>query len=250
MLPILPLPSNRIIARHRGTIMADRGINVSAARVYSSLLLSFFDFFHLSRRSDEAFMKIVRVKGAENLRRALEHQKGVIAVTAHFSAWELIPRAVKLLGHETAVVGRSLTHPGASAVLEKLRAAPGITVVDRDSGVGPIVRLFRKNAAVGILMDQNTSRVQSRTVDFMGLPARTPVAPATLARRLGVPVVLLHIQRLEDSGYLLEIEEPLYFTEDDPDGEILSTLNRRIADWIMKAPEQWVWFHDRWKGSP
>lgn len=229
--------------------MAHCGIKAGTSAIYASVLTSYFDFFHYSRRSDKAFKRKVRVKGAENMAEALEHGKGAIAVTAHFSAWELIPRAVKLLGFETGVVGRSLTHSGASEVLEKLRAAPGIQVVDRDRGVGPIVRLFRNNTAVGILIDQDTSRVQSETVEFLGFPARTPVAPSMLARRLGVPVVPLHIVRQKDSSYILEIEKPLYFSENDSSEDVLNLLNLRIGDWIKSAPEQWVWFHERWKGN-
>ncbi len=247
ILPLLPLPSNRIISRHRETIMTDRGIMAGISDVYSSLLFSFFDFFHLSRRSDEKFRKIVRVEGARNLLGALEEKKGVIAVTAHFSAWELLPRAVKLLGVDTGVVGRSLTHPGASGVLEKLRAAPGIHVVDRDRGVGPIIRLLRQNAAIGILIDQDTSRVQSEFADFLGVPARTPVAPAVLSKRLGVPVVTLHITRRADDTYLMRIDPPVHFTENDTVQGFLAMLNGRIGSWIEAAPEQWVWFHDRWK---
>lgn len=249
ILSKIPLSAGKIIQKHRQVVMPHSGIKAGTSAVFASILQSYFDFFHYSRRSDKAFLRKVKVNGAENMAEALEHGKGVIAVTAHFSAWELIPRAVKLSGFETGVVGRSLSHSGASEVLENLRASPGIHVVDRDKGVGPIVRLFRRNTAVGILIDQDTSRVQSETVDFLGIPARTPVAPAMLARRLGVPVVPLHILRLRDSSYLLEIEKPMYFTENDSDADILSILNRRIGEWIKSAPEQWVWFHQRWKGS-
>ena len=248
ILSLLPLSASDTISEHRRTVMASLGIKASSSAIYSSVLTSYFDFFHYSGKSDKAFMDMVRVKGSENMTEALDHGKGAIAVTAHFSAWELIPRAVKLLGFETGVVGRSLTHPGASSILEHLRAAPGIHVVDRDKGVSPIVRLLRSNTAVGILIDQYTSRVQSHTVDFLGVPASTPVAPAVLARRLGVPVVPLHIERLRDSSYLLQIEKPMYFDENDSDSEILDLLNRKIGNWIRNSPEQWVWFHKRWKG--
>lgn len=248
-LSLLPLASGRIIDRHRRAVMNDLGLSASTSSIYSSVILSYFDFFHYSRRSDKAFRRKVVVRGAENMAEALAAGKGAIAVTAHFSAWELIPRAVKLLGFKTGVVGRSLSHSGASAVLEEMRAAPGISVVDRDSGVGPLIRLFRNNTAVGILIDQDTSRVQSETVDFLGHPARTPAAPAVLARRLGIPVVPLHIQRKPDSSYLLEIEKPLVFTEEDSPTDILGLLNRRIGSWIKDSPEQWVWFHRRWKGT-
>ena len=249
VLSISPLSANGIIEKHRKTVMAENGILASNASVYASVLRGYFDFFYLSKRSDEIFRRAVKVKGAENMARALEQGKGAIAVTGHFSAWELIPRAVKLQGFETGVVGRSLTHSGASAVLEKLRAAPGIHVVDRDAGVGPIVRLFRRNTAMGILIDQDTSRVQSEIADFLGFPARTPVAPAMLAQRLGVPVVPLHIVRLPNSNYLLQIDEPLCFSKEDSQADILNLLNRRIGEWIKSAPKQWVWFHRRWKGT-
>ena len=249
ILSLFPLSAGKVINEHRLTVMAENGLKAGTAAIYASLLTSYFDFFHYSRRSDRAFQHKVKVQGAANMAEALSHGKGAIAVTAHFSAWELIPRAVKLQGFETGVVGRSLTHSGASEVLEKLRAAPGIHVVDRDRGVGPIVRLFRSNTAVGILIDQDTSRVQSETVDFLGFPARTPVAPSMLARRLGVPVVPLHIVRQKDSSYILEIEKPLYFSENDSHEDILILLNQRIGQWIKGAPEQWVWFHRRWKAS-
>ena len=249
ILSLFPLTAGRVINEHRRTVMTECGLKARTADIYASVLTSYFDFFHYSWRSDEAFLRKVKVKGAENMAEALGRGKGAIAVTAHFSAWELIPRAVKLQGFETGVVGRSLTHSGASEVLEKLRAAFGIHVVDRDKGVGPIVRLFRNNTAVGILIDQDTSKVQSETVEFLGLPARTPVAPSMLARRLGVPVVPLHIVRLRDSSYVLEIEKPLYFSENDSHEDILNLLNQRIGEWIKSAPEQWVWFHERWKGN-
>ena len=243
-LALLPLKARRVIRLHRQTVMGQMGIGASTRAVYSSVIQGYFDFFHLNGKSDAAFSRAVRVQGEDNLRHALSAGRGVIAVTAHFSAWELIPRAVRLQGVETAVVGRELNDRKASRVLEDLRASHGIHVLSRDGGVGSIVRLLRRNAAVGILIDQYTSRVRSETFDFLGVPARTPAAPATLSRKLRVPVVPMHILRLRDNTYLLTIDEPLEYSPD-----ILDVLNGRIGGWIRSAPEQWVWFHERWKGS-
>lgn len=247
ILSILPLPSNRIIKKHQQRIMADQNIHATVAGIYTSVLAGFFDFFYLSYRSDSAFKRIVKVNGADNMEEALSFGKGVIAVTAHFGPWELLPRAMKLLGFEIGVVGRSLSLKGASDVLEKLRRKPGIHTIDRDAGAAPVLRLLRKNNSLGILIDQNTKGVQSESVDFLGHPARTPVAPAVLAKRLEVPVVTMHITRQKDSTYLLEIDEPVFFTKNDSISDALTLLNGRISQWIMNAPEQWVWFHDRWR---
>ncbi len=247
LLSILPLPSNRIIKKHQQGVMANNGIQAAVANIYTSVLTGFFDFFYLSYRSDNAFRKIVKVEGSDNMGKALSHGRGVIAITAHYGPWELLPRAMKLLGFDIGVVGRALSQKGASDVLDKLRRKPGIHTVDRNAGVAPILRLLRNNIALGILIDQDTKGVQSEFADFLGRPALTPVAPAVLSRRLEVPVVTLHITRQKDKTYLLEIDEPLFFTKEDSVSDILTLLNERISQWILSAPEQWVWFHNRWR---
>jgi len=181
------------------------------------------------------------------MKEALSCNKGVIAVTAHFGPWELLPRAMKLLGFDIGVVGRSLSRKGATEILDKLRKKPGIQTIDRDAGAGPLLRLLRKNKTLGMLIDQNTRGVQSEFIAFMGQDARTPVAPAVLSRKLGVPVVTMHITRQKDSRYLLEIDEPLFFSQENSVSDVLTVLNERISKWILDSPEQWVWFHDRWR---
>ncbi len=227
--------------------MADCNIHASAAEIYTSVLTGYFDFFYLSYRSDKTFRKIIKVKGSGNMEKALSSGKGVIAVTAHFGPWELLPRAMKLLGFDIGVVGRSLSPRGAADILDKLRRKPGVKTIDRNSGAAPIVRLLRKNNTLGMLIDQDTRGIQSEFAGFLGRPARTPVAPAVLSRKLKVPVITMHITRQKDSSYLLVIDEPVFFTKEDSISDILILLNGRISQWIHDAPEQWVWFHNRWR---
>ncbi len=250
ILSILPLPSNRVVRKHQRTIMADNGIYVSVAQIYTSVLIGFLDFFYLSYRNDKCFGKMVKVKGSANMEEALSHGKGIIAVTAHFSAWELLPRAMKILGFDIGVVSRSMSQKGIERVLDNLRQKPGIKTIHRKAGAAPIMRLLRDNRTMGMLIDQDTKGVQSEFADFLGCPARTPVAPALFAKKLMAPVVTMHISRQKNSTYLLEIDEPLFFDSEDATADILNTLNSRISQWILDAPEQWVWFHKRWRSRP
>ena len=247
ILSVLPLPSNRLIRKHQHIVMTANNIYTSAHKIYSSVLIGFFDFFYLSYRSDETFRSIVKMSGLANMEKALSYGKGIIAVTAHYGPWELLPRAMKLHGYTIGVVGKSFSQKGASRILDELRQKPGIETIDRDSGAGPILRLLRRNGTLGILIDQNTNGVQSESVDFLGFPARTPVAPAVLATKIQAPVVTIHIKRGADSNYHLEIDEPVFFSEEQTTQEILTLLNQRISQWILAAPEQWVWFHNRWR---
>ncbi|MFO7949516.1 MAG: lysophospholipid acyltransferase family protein [Candidatus Fermentibacteraceae bacterium] len=249
----LPIRSNRIIARHRRTVMAPQGITARSSDIYRYVLAGILDFIHLSYRSDDAFGKVVRMEGAEHLDRALEAGKGAIVITAHYGGWELMPRAVVLQGHRTAVVGRRLWQPGPADLLNRLRERPGVHTLRRKGGVMSIVRQLRKNTAIGILIDQDTSHVQGDFVEFLGRPAMTPVGPAGIALRMGVPVVPLHIRRRRDSTYLITVEEPVDtsgFAGEEGALELTQLLTRRIEAWVREDPRQWIWFHRRWRRSP
>ncbi len=249
----VPSRASRLIDRHRRNILHPAGLVVSPAAVYRNMILSLFDFMRLSGRSDEAFARAVRTEGGEHLAAALAEGRGAICITAHYGAWELIPRAVVLLGHLTGVVGRRLSGGAVDERLERLRTMHGIIALDRASGARRLLELLRANAAVGILIDQDTTAVESEFVDFFGIPALTPVGPARLAVRFGIPVVPLHISRRKDGSHLLVIEKALAPREySGPDGYLRLTarLNGIIEGWIRSDPAQWIWFHERWCRRP
>lgn len=252
-LGALPIRANAVIDRHRRNIMLRNGFDVRNRDVYRFVSSGMLDFFHISRKSDDSFRRTVEIDGAPNMAAALSLGRGAIAVTGHIGAWELIPRAVKLLGHRTGVVGRKLSGSAAENLISSLRARPGVLVLDRGSGASTLVRALRANTAVGILIDQDTTAVESVFVDFFGIPALTPVGPAKLAVRLGIPVVPLFIRRLPDGRHRLSIE-PMISPEEyvGPDGILALTgrLTGRIEARVREDPRQWVWFHERWCRRP
>lgn len=229
------------------------GLSVRLSTVYRNLIAGMLDFFHLSGKSDEEFNKAVEVHGAWNMEMALSSGKGVIAITAHYSAWELIPRAVKLLGHRVGVVSRKLAHRETSEYFDSLREKHDVALVDRSSSIVKLMHVLRENTAVGILIDQDTMGVESEFVDFLGLPARTPVGPAQLAIRFGIPVLTLHIARKRNGRYILTIDEPVALSDYSGDNgylELTADLTGSIEEWIRENPQQWIWIHERWARRP
>ncbi len=250
---LIPGRSARIFRINRRHIMKSCGLNVHLSIVYRNLISGMLDFFHLSGKSDEEFMNTVEVHGAGNMEAALSSGKGAIAITAHYSAWELIPRAIKLLGHRVGVVSRKLAHKETSEYFDSLRKKHDVALVDRGSGIRKLMHVLRGNTAVGILIDQDTMGVESEFVDFLGLPARTPVGPAQLAIRFGIPVLTLHIARKSNGRYILTIDEPIVLSEYSGDNgylELTADLTGRIEEWIREDPQQWIWIHERWARRP
>ncbi|MCD4775344.1 MAG: lysophospholipid acyltransferase family protein [Candidatus Aegiribacteria sp.] len=250
---LIPGRSRRIFNINEKHIIQPCGLKVSLSRVYRYIIAGIIDFINLNYKSDEDFLQVVEIRGEEHMKAALSLGKGAIAITAHYSAWELIPRAIHLQGHEVGIITRKLAHKGTSTYFNSLRTRHGVALIDRGSGIARLMRVLRDNTAVGILIDQDTLGVESDFVDFMGLPARTPVGPSQLAVRFGIPVLTLHISRRENGKYLLEIDEALDLSKYQGDKgyiELTADLTGRIEEWVNEDPEQWVWIHERWARRP
>lgn len=250
---LVPGKSKRIFRINRKHVIRPCGLNVKLSRVYRNILRGVLDFARLNRVSDKVFRKVVTIRGEENMRKALSKGRGVLAITAHYSAWELIPRAVALQGHKVGVVTRKLAQGRASAFFDSMRARHGAVLIDRASGITRLMRALRDNTAVGILIDQDTMGVESDFVDFMGLKARTPVGPAQLALRFGIPVLTLHISGSSGGKYELTIDEPLdlsFYEGEKGYLRLTADLTGRIEEWIREDPEQWIWIHERWARRP
>ena len=199
----------------------------------------------------------VRIRGGDLavLRAALDEGRGVILISAHLGNWELLAQRVVREGIDSVTIARANPNPYLGAWLARRRQAGGLGVIDRGdpSAARNILATLKRGAILGFLMDQDT-RVQSTFVPFLGRPASTPVAPAQLALRRDVPVIAAFIERV-DSGHEIRLARVSLEgiegrTRDDRINAATARMTEVIEGAVRKTPEQWVWFHERWKRQP
>jgi KDO2-lipid IV(A) lauroyltransferase len=176
---------------------------------------------------------------------ALARKKGVVFVSAHFGNWELLARRVAHAGYPCHTIAKETTDPGTTALIEAFRAQVKLNSIwrGREGAAKQMLRVLKDGAILGMLIDQDTD-VQSVWVDFFGHRAKTPRAAADLAVRTGAAVVLGFCERVGPCRYKLSMREV-------PAGEdpvaLTAQLTKLIEEQIRRAPEQWVWMHQRWK---
>jgi KDO2-lipid IV(A) lauroyltransferase len=117
-----------------------------------------------------------------------------------------------------------------------------------------VPRLLRKNAVIGIVGDQDARRA-GVFVPFFGRPASTHRGPALFALKLGAAVFSCVARRLPGPTVRYEVagqNVPVPRTGDlEADVTALTAeLAARLEGEIRKAPEQYFWFHRRWKTQP
>jgi KDO2-lipid IV(A) lauroyltransferase len=114
-----------------------------------------------------------------------------------------------------------------------------------------MARLLRRGKTLGILIDQGTTRSEGVEVTFFGRKALATPAAALLAQRYGSSVVPGFCVRDGKDRLTLIVEPPLSLKQ-TKDSRADAQINTQImTEAIEKAvrtyPEQWFWFHKRWK---
>ena len=198
-------------------------------------------------RIERALSRVVDEAGlGPRLLAAVAERGGAVVVSGHLGNWELGAAAVRALGvRVTTVVQRQRGAFGRR--LGELRARLGLDVLDRDAAARPALDALRSGRILALVADQHT-RLGSAPIDFLGRPAWTSLAPARLCLAADVPLFFAALVR-DPSGYRIvheEIDDRRSGAGADP-VEVTKGWVRVLEREIEQRPEQYFWFHRRWK---
>jgi KDO2-lipid IV(A) lauroyltransferase len=209
-----------------------------------------FEMLWLPRLDAATRDKTTEVAGLEQFRALMARGRGAITITAHHGNWEWAAHCVASFGVDLAVLQRERNEADINRFITELRSVHNIRTIDRGSTAAAreMIQSLRRGGLLAFLIDQNI-RAESAKVPFFGRPALTPLGPAKLAIRTETPVVCIFTVRRGDK-YVLTFHEPIEVTRDDDPIALTAKITAVIEAQIRRAPEQWVWLHDRWRERP
>ncbi|MCI5065141.1 lysophospholipid acyltransferase family protein [bacterium] len=191
---------------------------------------------------------IIACEDIELVQQLRDSGEPILALTAHFGNWELMAGHICSLGIPVVTVAREARNARLQTLLREQREELGVTTIWRGGKTAQkeLITAFREARTVAALIDQDT-RVSGAFSPFFGREVITPSALIDLARRTGAQIVTAFCLREPSGSYLVRVTplSPTLSTE-----EILSLYHKRLEDVIRSAPEQWVWFHKRWRTLP
>jgi KDO2-lipid IV(A) lauroyltransferase len=182
-------------------------------------------------------------------------QRGTLILTGHFGNFELLAYAHGLLGHPITLVHRPMNNALVDKAITDIRERAGTVSLPKKSAAKAALRALRRRQIVAIPADQNQTRRYGVFADLFGLPASTTPGPARLAMLSGAPVVPVFLVREGDSDkhriVVLPTVEMVKTADRDADVvENTRRCNVVFEEMLRRYPEQWIWFHKRWKTRP
>lgn len=180
----------------------------------------------------------------------LHDRKPALCFAAHLGNWELPAVAAAAHGLPSAVVYRMPNNQAVAAEIGRIRAPlMGRLIRARAEAPVEMVGALRRGEHLGVLIDQHFSR--GVDVTFFGRRCKANPTIARLARQFECPVVGVRVVRLPGGRFRVQAVGPLDLPRRD-DGTVdvpatMQVLTSVVEGWIREHPEQWLWFHRRWR---
>ncbi|HKK07296.1 MAG TPA: lysophospholipid acyltransferase family protein [Gemmatimonadota bacterium] len=199
-------------------------------------------------------------RGTRELTRLLG-DGGRIVVTGHLGNWELAGAMLAGLGYPVVAVVKQQANRRFDRRLEALRARLGMETVPMAAAGRRLPGALARGAVVALVADQDALR-RGIFVPFLGRPASTFRGPARLALAEDVPLVFGAMVR-DEGGYRVvsaPVErppggpaagpEPGEPDAPGPEEALTRAWTARLEEAVRAFPEQYFWFHRRWKTTP
>ena len=192
---------------------------------------------------------LVEIRGREHIETVLDSGRGVILLTGHFTSLEIGGRLFTLSMPLQAMY-RTQKNRLFDSYLYTRRKSYLENAISRKN-TRQMIRGIKQLIPTWYAPDQNFPNEKNVFVPFMGVQTATISAGSRIAQSSGGAMLPFYPERKKDgSGYIIWVEPPL---EDFPSGDDVqdaTAVNASIEKFVRQNPEQYMWFHKRFKTRP
>jgi len=215
------------------------------------------EFSQFSKATPERLREIVEYDevGLSYLRQAEAESHGVIFLTGHIGAWELLSFGWSALEYPISYLVRPIDNPFIEEMIEGIRTRFGNRAINKKSAARQALRVLREGGTLGILSDLNTHEFEGVFVPFFGELACTTAGIATLALKTDAVVIpTCAVWNQQKKRYFFHGDSPVELVRTGDHQKDIELNTARFAAAIERIvrlyPDQWLWIHKRWKTRP
>jgi len=242
----------RIRADHVERAMQRARLPGDARAMYASLATGVMELLWLAAGPRRDLREVATLDPASKalLDGALAEGRGAVLGASHTGNWEL---AACALAERVAlsVLVKRVSVGGFERFLWRMRERYGVGLLEGEGALGDARREIEARRVVAVLIDQVPAREEhGEWLPFLGEPALTERAAATLAAATGAPFVVTASRRGDDGRHVLHV---LSVKRPPPRGRaewvrrVTREATEELEAFVRAHPSEWLWMHRRWK---
>ena len=234
---------------------SDEEIDDICRRYYDHLAEMIVGTLSLAAMNDKSRRKATELNLTEEFEQMIEG-RNVVVLTSHFGFWEIALNLYLFIPkHHVVVAYRPLKSRIMERLYRRLRNYERVDVVPSNNFMRHYVAnrngIDGKNLAVGLISDQNCPPTKGCCWhSFLNHDSIFFDGGEQLARKFGLPVYYLELERIEAGRYRHNYTLLYDGVEEVKPHEITERYVRNLERTIVAKPEHWMWSHKRWKNRP
>ena len=222
-------------------LLQDKELNQIIQRTYKFFVHNLIEFCAFPTSINEI---IIEVEGKNYIEEALKKNNGLILVSGHFGSWEVLGNWIGRNFPIFTGVAIKQKNLGAHKFFIEQRELSGTKHIFKKDSINKMYNVLSQNGILGLVSDQDARR-SGVFVDFFGKKASTSKGAALFHINKSSPLIVALCNQNNYKSYKIN------FIPIDTIGkgvqEITQTYTKVLEENIIKYPNQYFWFHRRWK---
>jgi len=237
-------------------VKSNEEANELALKTFEYFGLSFVHMLYMDRFIHLKEKKHISFENTEVIDRALKDNRGVILISGHLGNWEIGIIELAKKGYPINLVAFQYVNPYLNNMMNQFRLRCRVNIIPTKGAIRHCEAALNRGEAVIMLVDQ-TGREDGVEAQFFGRTAPAMWGPANLHLKTNAPIIPygVHYNNEPDATfkihYTISVKEPIRFqptgNKDNDIKQMAQLYLSEIEKIIRQAPEQWIWFHRRWK---
>ena len=214
---------------------------------FEAIGISLFETANAYYGSDKKIKKLLNISNDHYFLDALKEEGGIIILCSHFMPLMLGSRAL-LIDNTIANIYRPQNNQLFDKAMVKGYKRNGAVMI-KSTDTRSIIKAINNSLPIWYAPDQDLGINNSVFAPLFGIETATASATARLAKNNNTRVIPYSFIRTK-YGYEMSFEKPLKnYPSNDPVKDA-TTTNKILEKQIIKAPEQYLWIHRRFKTRP
>lgn len=197
----------------------------------------------------------ITIENDHYYREAHASGRPVIMYGAHQTMWELSQCMLHWWRDPFFVVMKRIHNHYLNEYLTRRRETFGAQMLSQRGAIAKLQeKVDVKDVNLAFFVDQRAAKGKGVWIDIRGHAAAAMPGPAVLAVRFGgLPILPMQMLRSE-KGIIIRANKPIEYTltgDERADVQrVTQLINDRVTAWILERPDEYFWFHNRFKIHP
>jgi KDO2-lipid IV(A) lauroyltransferase len=179
-----------------------------------------------------------------------KQDKSCILFTAHFNNWEWAANIQFYTPYTCCFVYKPLHNKLIDSYIKKQRSSFGAQLISPSRMGRTLIKQRHIPTLYGLIADQRPGSAQSSClVQFFNHTVKAYDGPEVIAKKIAAPLLYASIIRKKRGYYELTFSVISENPTQAPEGQLIQKCFDKLAQDIQSHPNDWLWLHNRFKGS-